>query len=123
MEEALNEDIAGIYNDGGFIKIVFKGHALLINKTQIKTIDAIQDSIVRIDIGEGQLKNIYVRLADVAYPAGLPDVIALRDYIRDLLLQNEDGLATVSRQDQQSDILNGIKDLLETIKINIENFY
>ena len=49
-----------IYNDGASLRIVNSGNVILVSKLQIKTIDTIRNDVVRLDIGEGALKNIYL---------------------------------------------------------------
>jgi hypothetical protein len=91
MDEAkaiIAENVNGIYDSGACIKIVFNGNSFYINKAQIKTIDIIRNDTIRLDIGEGALKNIYVKLADVQYPQGLADAAAIRDYVNGLMTQS-----------------------------------
>ena len=49
-----------LFNDGAVIRIENGTKTLLVTKEQVKTIDTIQNNIVRIDIGEGPLKNIFI---------------------------------------------------------------
>jgi hypothetical protein len=91
MEEAkaiIAENANGIYDSGACIKIMLNGNSFYINKAQIKTIDTIRNDSIRIDIGEGALKNVYVKLADVQYPQSFTDAAAIRDYIVGLMIQN-----------------------------------
>jgi hypothetical protein len=88
-EEKVNMiELNGIYDSGTCIKILLNANSFYINKAQIKTIDTIRNDTVRIDIGEGALKNVYVKLADVQYPQGLADAAAVRDYITGLMVQS-----------------------------------
>ena len=63
-----------VYSEGGCIRIEQFGdnnesiRSLVIAKDQVKTIDIIKDFIIRIDIGEGPLKNIFVDYRAVTYP-------------------------------------------------------
>ena len=114
--------INGIYNDGACIKIVSNGNIIQVIKSQIKTIDTVRNDMVRLDIGEGALKNIYIRLSEVVYPTGLSNVIDLRNYIKGLLIQN--GFATEVKQEALlselkliTALLNGIKTLLQNQSI------
>lgn len=91
MEEEkaiIAENVNGIYDSGACIKILFNGNSFYINKAQIKTIDTIRNDTVRIDIGEGALKNVYVKLADVQFPTSMADAAAVRDYIIGLMVQS-----------------------------------
>jgi hypothetical protein len=74
-----------IINDNSCIRVINDGTPLLIIKTQVKTIDTVKNEMVRIDIGEGALKHIYIKYSDVTLPAGLADVFALRDAVKAML--------------------------------------
>jgi hypothetical protein len=115
MKTATNSSIDnGVYNDGACIKIVFEGGIIQVNKVQIKTIDTVRNDIVRIDIGAGAMKNIYIRLAEVQYPKNIHDVTALRNYINGLLLLND--AATETTQTVILTELRGIKNVLQELK-------
>ena len=109
----------GVYNDGACIKIAINGNVIQINKAQIKTIDTIRNDTVRIDIGEGPLKNIYVRFEDILFPEGLIDVTALRNYIKDMLIQS--GFSTEAKQDVEITELQQIKQVLQNIKVVLQS--
>lgn len=74
-----------IINYGAFIRISIDSSILLVAKSQVKIIEVIRDDTIRINIGEGPLKEILIRLYDVTFPAGLIDIAALRDYVSHLL--------------------------------------
>src|ERR1700733_9486132 len=74
-----------IINDNSCIRIISGDTPLIINKSQVKTIDVVKNQTIRIDIGAGALRNIYIRFSDVTLPAGLPDVDTLRDAIKAML--------------------------------------
>ena len=62
-----------IFNDSACIRIQLTNapndvKVLMVVKEQIKTVDIIKSNIVRIDIGEGPLKNIYINFQDVTFP-------------------------------------------------------
>ena len=119
MPVRTDDTLNGVYNDGACIKIAFNGNVIQINKAQIKTIDTIRNDTVRIDIGEGPLKNIYVRLSDVIFPESFKDVITLRNYINDLLIQN--GFSTEAKQDAEINELQQIRQALLDIKVVFQN--
>lgn len=106
-----------IFNDGASLRILNKGSVILVSKLQIKTIETIRNDVVRLDIGEGALKNIYIRFADVTTPAGLADAGQLRDAINAMLLSNVAGAATEVKQDAEIGILNGILGVLTDLKV------
>lgn len=110
-----------IFNDGASIRIVNAASVLLINKSHIKTIDTVKDNTIRLDIGSGALKNVFIKFTEVTIPAALPDVYALRDSINAMLKNNGGGLATEQKQDIQIELLSGILSTLTEIKTAINN--
>lgn len=106
-----------IYNDGASLRIVNSGNVILVNKLQIKTIDTIRDDVVRLDIGEGALKNIYLKTSEVSIPEGIGDSAQLRDAINAMLVSNVAGGATEAKQDVEINILNGILTALTDLKV------
>ncbi len=74
-----------IINDNSCIRVINDGTPVLVIKSNIKTIDTVKNDMVRIDIGEGPLRHIYIHFADVTLPGGLADVFALRDAIKGML--------------------------------------
>ena len=110
-----------ILNDGASIRIVNAASVLLINKSHIKTIDTVRDNTIRLDIGSGALKNVFIKFQEVTIPAALPDVYALRDAINAMLQTTGSGLATEAKQDIQIELLSGILSALTEIKIAISN--
>ncbi len=105
-----------IYNDGASLRIVNNGSVILVSKLQVKTIDTIRNDVVRIDIGEGALKNIYLKYAEVAVPEGITDVNKLRDMLNGMLQNSVGGSATETKQDIEIGILNDILTVLLDIK-------
>ena len=106
-----------IFNDGASLRILNNCSVILVSKLQIKTIETIRNDVVRLDIGEGALKNIYIKFADVTTPAGLADAGQLRDAINAMLLSNVAGAATEVKQDAEIGILNGILGVLTDLKV------
>lgn len=111
-----------IINDNSCIRVINDGTPLLIIKTQVKTIDTVKNDMVRIDIGEGALKHIYIRFADVIAPAGLADVSALRDAIKGMLDGAQAGvdltpLTTLMQGccKSQTDNLNAVKTSVDAL--------
>jgi hypothetical protein len=110
-----------IINDGASLRIVKPAGVILVSKLHIKTIDTIKDEIVRLNIGEGPLKNIYIRFAEVVYPTGLDNAAQLRDEINYMLLNNVNGTATEVKQDSEINILANVLTTLNDIKTAISN--
>jgi hypothetical protein len=69
---------------GASIQILLNDSSFLITKQQIAAIDTISNESVRIDIGEGPLRNIYIKHSDVIEPK-TGSVLELRDFINSLL--------------------------------------
>lgn len=107
-----------IFNDGAVIRIENGTKTLLVTKEQVKTIDTIQNNIVRIDIGEGPLKNIFINYLDVTNPV-VQSASELRDVIKGMLLSDnynggdateETQLSILTKLGDLALILQGIKD-------------
>lgn len=113
-----NNMLDGVYNDGACITIVTRGNETQVTKAQIKTIDIVKNDTIRIDIGEGALKNIYLRFDEVVYPTLFIDVFSLKEYIRDLLIQS--GFSTESKQDTTIFELQQIKIVLENMNKTLQ---
>lgn len=77
-----------IMNDGAVIRVEKNGKTLLVAKEQVKTIDTVHENIVRIDIGEGALKNIFLNYQDVTVPA-VASANELRDTIKGMMLSDQ----------------------------------
>lgn len=99
-----------IFNDGAVIRIENGTKTLLVSKEQVKTIDIVQDNIVRIDIGEGPLKNIFINYQDVANPV-VASASELRDIFKSMMDsdQYEGGDATESTQLQMLQEIQNLK--------------
>lgn len=110
-----------ILNDGASLRIANKGSVILVNKLQIKSIETIRTDTVRLDIGDGALKNIYIKFADVTTPAGLTDAGQLRDAINAMLKANGEGLATAELQQIGNASLVSILGVLGEIKTILSN--
>jgi hypothetical protein len=106
-----------IFNDGAVIRIENGTKTLLMTKDQVKTIDTIQNNIVRIDIGEGPLMNIFINYQDVTDPV-VSSVDELRDLIKGWLVP-DDTNGGVSTETNQLSILTKMGELaiiLQAIK-------
>lgn len=98
-----------IIDDLSCIKVVTDGHPLHIHKKLIKTIDVLHNDTVRIDIGEGALRHVYVKFADVTQPA-LANVNLLKDTIKGMLDADDASGATAGNQVTEIGLLTNIKD-------------
>ncbi|WP_207515043.1 hypothetical protein [Longitalea luteola] len=97
-----------IYDDGVVIRIENGTSVLFVSKAQVKTIDTIANGVVRLDIGEGPLKNVFLRYSEVEVPA-VTSGEQLRDAIKNMMpnLTEEAGILNE---------LTNIKNLLNTLK-------
>jgi hypothetical protein len=94
-----------IFNDGACIRIQRIGEqnvtkVLMLSKEQVKTIDIIKDNIVRIDIGEGPLNNIFINYQEVTVPA-INSANELRDEINGMMksdIYDGDNLSEVTQR-------------------------
>src|SRR4051812_3522399 len=77
-----------IINDGAVIRIEKNGKTLLVAKDQVKTIDTVHENVVRIDIGEGPLKNIFLNYQEVAEPL-VASASELSTAIKGMLLSDQ----------------------------------
>lgn len=112
-----------IFNDGACIRIEKGTKTLLVTKDQVKTIDIVHDNIVRIDIGEGPLKNILLNHQDVSAPE-VDSANALRDLIKGMLLtdQYDGGDATEQGQVNILNQLTTITGVLESLVMRENDF-
>jgi hypothetical protein len=107
-----------ITDNGASIKISDGPLVRNVTKGQIVEVSVIKVNIIRIDIGQGPLKNIFIPYGDVTAPV-TANAGALRDKINDFLVTLTGGLtgsATEARQTEQIGILNTISGNLTTVK-------
>lgn len=110
-----------IMNNGASLKIVTNGAARNISKQQIRETSIVNTNIIKLDLGLGTLKDVFIPFADVTNPvAATPD--ALMDAINTMLLGVNSGLATEQQQSQEiAELLNiknsltGINDKVQTL--------
>jgi hypothetical protein len=102
-----------IYNEGPCFRIIKNGQEFLITKVQIKRIDTLKGNLVRIDIGEGALRHVYLDITDVAVPNRFEDVITFRDVLLGWMKQS--GIAKEVKQDTEIDELRLIRQAIERL--------
>ena len=78
-----------LFNDANCIRIQQtlannETKVLMVSKEQIRTIDIVKTKFVRIDIGEGPLKNIFLNYQEVTFPT-VNSAGDLRDHINALM--------------------------------------
>ncbi len=103
-----------IINNGTSLNIVTDGSPNFIIKSQIRDVNVLRDTIIKIDIGQGALNNVFIDQATVDVPVS-KDVNDLRDQIIAMLQGNAAGLATELKQDSEiatiHDLQTQVKDL------------
>lgn len=105
-----------IINNGASLKISTDGVPRFILKSQIKDVNVLRDAIIKIDIGQGALNNVFVDQTEVTIPASV-SVDDLRDKILAMLQGNSAGLATEQKQDSE---ITNIQDL-KTQVLDLQN--
>lgn len=114
---------AQLFNDGAVIRVEKNGKTLLVAKDQVKTIDIVHGTIVRIDIGEGALRNIFLNYQEVTTPS-VGSANELRDAVKEMMLSDDyDG--GDAKEATQVSILNqlaGIASILQGIREGEEDF-
>lgn len=109
-----------IYNNSRCIKLVLDNRLVAINKQQIKTMNTIDGDKVEIDIGEGPLKQIYIRASEVTIPNTFANSTDLLNYFVDLWVKGLDCCNdTKAKMDEQTARLGDIKMLLQDIKAEL----
>ncbi len=96
-----------IQDNGASIKITVGSQVRNIVKRTIVEITVIRTNIIKIDIGQGALDNVFIPFADVSSPV-TTDPAALRDAINAMLTDSIIGVATEAKQDDQIILLNSL---------------
>lgn len=87
-----------IINKGASLKIITDKSPRFILKNQIREVEIVRDSVIKIDIGQGALYNVFIDQTDVTVPESA-SVEELHEKIMEMLQAAEvSGLATEQRQ-------------------------
>jgi hypothetical protein len=97
-----------IINNGASLKIVSADGTRNILKQQIREVSPLADGVVKIDIGQGSLNNIFINHSEVSEPV-TPSAEALADTINTMLQTNLGGIATEANQNSEINELKNIK--------------
>jgi hypothetical protein len=93
-----------IENNGASLKLTEDGVSRYVLKSQIREVEIVRDTIIKIDIGQGALNNIFVDQAVVTLPAstGVED---LRDQLMGFIQINTSivGFSTEANQNKELD--------------------
>jgi hypothetical protein len=109
-----------ISDNGASIKIVSDDGSRTILKSQIREVDVVRDTIIKIDVGQGALYNVFVDQADVTVPTST-SVDDLSAQIIAMLQLSGAGLATQQAQSVQIDQLKSIQ--VAVGALNDKDFY
>lgn len=101
-----------ILNNGASLKITSDGSQRFILKNQIREVEIVRDTIIKIDIGQGALYNVFIDQLDVSVPAS-SNVDDLRDQIMAMLQTNV--VAGLATQELQTMEIDQIKTLQESV--------
>jgi hypothetical protein len=109
-----------IYSNSRCIKIVLDGRLVAVNKQQIKTMNTLDGDKVQIDIGEGPLKQIYLRASEVTIPSTFASSAELLDTLVDFWVKGLDCCAdTKAKMDRQITELVNINAVLLDIRAGL----
>lgn len=93
-----------IENNGASLKLTEDGAVRFVLKNQIREVEIVRDTIIKLDIGQGALNNIFIDQATVTSPAstGVED---LRDQLMGFIQTNAGitGFATEANQNKELD--------------------
>ena len=109
-----------IENNGASIKITEDGVSRYVLKYQIREVEIVRDTIIKIDIGQGALNNIFVNQANVTVPASA-NVEALRDLIMGMLQSNVTGTATEAKQTEEIGEIKNLQAVIGNLQAKINS--
>jgi hypothetical protein len=112
--------VTTIADNGGSIKITIGANIRNITKSQIIEISVIKATIIKIDIGQGALHNIFIPFIDVTAPV-TASAADLRDAITALLPSGSGGgsgagSATEAKQTEEINLLTTINGSMNTMR-------
>lgn len=107
-----------ITDNGASLKLTIGTQIRNVTKSQIIEVTVIKTNIIKIDIGQGALHNIFIPYTDVTSPV-TANAAALRDRINDFLAPSSGGSvgsATEAKQDAEIAVLNTLNTSISTLK-------
>ncbi len=109
-----------IENNGASLKITEDGATRFVLKYQIRDVEIVRDTIIKIDIGQGALNNIFVDQATVTAPVstGVED---LRDQIMGMLQSTVAGTATEAKQTEEIGEIKNLQALVGTLQTKVNS--
>ena len=105
-----------IENNGGSLKITEDGAARFVLKNQIREVEVVRDTIIKLDIGQGALNNIFIDQANVTVPAST-SVEDLRDQLMGFIQSNLSitGFATELNQNKELETLKSLQTTINAL--------
>lgn len=100
-----------ITNNGSSLKILKDGTPRFILKNQIKGLEIVRDTIIKIDIGQGALHDVFIDQAEVTTPAS-PTVNDLLDQLMAML---QTVVAATVAETNQAEEITQIKNLQASV--------
>lgn len=109
-----------IINNGASIKIISGTSTRYITKHEIREIGIVRDTIIKLDLGEGPLYNVFIDHADVTNPV-TATVEELRDVINGMLQSGISGNATEQKQDVEISELQALNTSVSDLRGKVES--
>ena len=105
-----------IENNGASLKITEDGATRFVLKNQIREVEVVRDTIIKLDIGQGALNNIFIDQASVTAPAstGVED---LRDQLMGFIQTSTSivGFATELNQNKELETLKSVQTTINAL--------
>jgi hypothetical protein len=105
-----------IENNGASLKITEDGATRFVLKNQIREVEVVRDTIIKLDIGQGALNNIFIDQASVTAPAstGVED---LRDQLMGFIQTSTSivGFATELNQNKELETLKSLQTTINAL--------
>jgi hypothetical protein len=109
-----------IENNGASLKITEDGGTRFIFKYQIREVEIVRDTIIKIDIGERALDNIYIDQTTVISPMST-SVEVLRDVILSMLQTSVGGSATEQKQLEEIVAITNLQTVVSTLQAKVNS--
>ena len=105
-----------IENNGASLKLTEDGAVRFVLKNQIREVEIVRDTIIKLDIGQGALNNIFIDQATVTAPVstGVED---LRDQVMGFIQTNAGitGFATEANQNKELDAFKALQSTVNAL--------
>lgn len=109
-----------IENNGASLKITEDGATRFVLKNQIREVEVVRDTIIKLDIGQGALNNIFVDQAIVTAPIST-SVEDLRDQIMGMLQTSVTGSATEVKQTEEIGELKNLQAVVGNLQAKVNS--